>query len=210
MLNLYDKIQSETLKDYIYTGDKEFLQGTNNKLRAYLYNFAQSVINMEIESNYTLQDLFVDSYTTHLKGGEGIYLPANDRLKNAIEWMQSGKFVADLVEKINDSNNGVSKLIKAVLSANYDLTVGLSADKISNINALLTPIRLDNFNLDKLLTKLLKTDDSTSNMIDDKLTYILSDSIAKGIGRNLSDVVYSLVTDVSYDGIAGIESRVVY
>ena len=210
LLNLYDKIQSATLKDYIYTGDKEFLQGPNDKLRAYLYNFAQSVINMEIESNYTLQDLFVDSYTTHLKGGEGIYLPANDRLKNAIEWMQSGKFVADLVEKINDSNNGVSKLIKAVLSANYDLTVGLSADKISNINALLTPIRLDNFNLDKLLTKLLKTDDSTSNMIDDKLTYILSDSIAKGIGRNLSDVVYSLVTDVSYDGIAGIESRVVY
>ncbi|MDE6565505.1 MAG: metallophosphoesterase family protein, partial [Clostridia bacterium] len=41
-------------------------------------------------------------------------------------------------------------------------------------------------------------------------SYVVSESIAKGIGRNLSDVIYSLVTDVSYDGTLGIESRVVY
>ncbi len=212
--NLYNKIQSETLKDFVYTGNKEFLQGEENKLRAYLYNFVSSVIDIETAKNYTIQNLFVDSYTTHLKGGEGVYLPANSKLKESIEWMQSGELVRAIVNKINDKNNGITILIQRILSSNYNLTANLNAEEIRNVNIILAPfgIKLDSVNLDKLIKNVAgnKLDKYPSNIVGDKLTYIVSESIAKGIGSNLSDVIRSLVTDSSYDGVLDVESRVVY
>ncbi len=214
LANLYDAIQNETLKDFVYTGDKEFLQTIDNKLRAYIYNFASSLIDIEAAKGYTIQNMFVDSYTAHLKGCEGEYLLPNSNLSNAIEWLQSGDFVKVLVEKINDSNTGLVSLINKILKSDYDLTKSLRAEEIANINIILAPFgnKLDNIRLDKLIKNVAgnKLDDLPSNVINNKLAYVVSDSIAKGIGSNLSDLIRSFATDSSYDGILNIESRLLY
>ena len=143
-----------------------------------------------------------------------MYLPANSKLKESIEWMQSGELVRAIVNKINDKNNGITILIQRILSSNYNLTANLNAEEIRNVNIILAPfgIKLDSVNLDKLIKNVAgnKLDKYPSNIVGDKLTYIVSESIAKGIGSNLSDVIRSLVTDSSYDGVLDVESRVVY
>lgn len=214
LVDLYDAIQNETLKDFVYTGDKKFLQTIDNKLRAYIYNFASSLIDMEVAKGYTLQNMFVDSYTAHLKGCEGEYLLPNSNLSLAIEWLQSGEFVKVLVEKINDSNTGLVSLINKILKSDYDLTKSLSPEEIANINMILSPFgnKIDSLRLDRLIKNVAgnKLDDLPSNIINNKLAYVVSDSIAKGIGSNLSDLVRSFATDSSYDGILNIESRLLY
>ncbi len=214
--NLYNKIQSETLANFVYTGEKEFLQAEENKLRAYIYNFASKVLNIEIQKNYTIQNMFVDAYTAHLKGNEDLVLTdRNSQLKYSIEeWLPSGQFVQSIVDILRSNDNGIAPLLKQVLSSNYDLTIGLSSEQIRNINKLvkLYDTELASFNLDKFIKKLAgdKLDNLPSSMVDKSLDYVLTQSIAKGIGSKLSDVVRSLATDSTYDGTLGEPTKVLY
>lgn len=214
--NLYNKIQSETMENFVYTGDKEFLQAEENKLRAYIYNFANKVLSIEIQKNYTIQNMFVDAYTAHLRGNEDMVLTdRNAQLKYCIEeWLPSGQFVQSIVDIIRSSDNGIAPLIKQILSSNYDLTTDLSSEQIRNLNKLikLYDTELASFNLDKFIKKLAggKLNNLPSSMVDKSLDYVLTQSIAEGIGSKLSDVVRSLATDATYDGTLGEPSKVLY
>lgn len=213
--NFYDKIQTQTLQNFEYSGEKQFLQSVDNKLRAYLYNFAKSVFDIQISDGYTLQNMFVDAYTTHLRGGEGKGVPAsNANLTGAIEWVQSGELVRAVVAEINDSNTGIAVLLKKVLMENYNLTSFLNADQVRNLNVILAPFscRLENFNLDKFIKNLAgdKLDSLPSGMVDSKVNAFLKDNIAKGMGENISNVIRSLVTDVSDDSMPNIAIKVRY
>lgn len=213
--NLYDQIQEQTLKDFAYSGEKKFLQGPDNKLRAYVYNFAKSVIDINIAKNYTLQNLVVEAFTTHLKGGEDKSLSyQNSNLALGVEWMQNGGMVRDIFDIINNKGTGIRALVKNVLAANYNLTNGLKPEEIRMVDILLASrnCSLSSFNLDKLLKGVLgdEIDKLPSDYVDGKINYLVSDSIAKGIGENISNLVVSLVTDGSDDGFVDVGIKVLY
>lgn len=214
--NLYTQIEAKTLADFVYTGNKKFLQGDDNKLRAYIYTFAEQLINLKIIDDYTVQNMFVDAYTTHLKGGEGIELAGiNENLIFSIEeWMPSGRFVESIVDEMRSGNNSMIKLIKQVLTTNYNLTTGISSDEIRDLSGILNffGIDLKAFNLDKFIQKFAgdKLKELPSELVDKQIDYILTQSIAKGIGENVSDVIRSLVTDTTYDGVPGVPSKVLF
>lgn len=210
--NLYDKIQSQTMQNYVYSGDKEFLQGEQNKLRAKLYEEAKKILNIPIFNGFTVQQLFVEAYTTHLGGGEGRYL-SDGNVMEATEWMQSGKLVREVLDII-EQKGGLSHLVQDVLASEYDLSAMLTAKEIKEINIVLAMYdsSLQRFNPDKFIARIFagKINELPSEFVGSKLQYLANLSIAKGIGGNIAEVIRSLVTDSSYDGVLDVSSKVVY
>ena len=213
--NLYDNIQNINLQSYEYTGDKVFLKEGENKLRAFVYEFASQMIDINVikGKNYTIQNMFVDAYTTFLKGGEDPELASSD-LKSGLDWLQTGDFVYQVVDMAKDKNNGLITLIKSVLTTNYDLSNRLEEYDTGQIKTMLSVYgqSLKNFNLDSFIKNLLgdKIENKPSGLIDNKLSFLLTDSIAESVCTKISDVLLSFVTDSTYDGSIDVESKVVY
>lgn len=217
--NLYDNLQSEILKDYTYKGDKTFLQDENNKLRAYLYEFLQKIINLEVVKHktisYTLQDFFVEAYTAHLQGGEG------KLIENSVEWFakgmnnfENGEVINKIVAVAKNKNYGIVTLAKKAISTPMDLSKGLEQKVINEFNGLLA---LCNTSLQKCtFDNIIKTvfsdtfDKIPSSELEDKISLFVTTSVASGIGSKIGEILQSLSTDISYDGTLGLVSLVLY
>lgn len=212
----YNQIQAKTLSDFVYTGNKPYLQGENNKLRAYLYSVAEQLFSLEIRDGYTIQNMFVDAYTTHLKGGENTNIAGlNESLQYAIEsWMPSGEMVRDIVDMFRSGDNSLAKFINKVLTTDYNLTTGLLYKYQRGLNPIMSYLDtdLEKFNLDKVIRKLAgdKLNSLPSEFVNKQLDYIVTQSIASGVGENIGNVIRSLVTDSSYDGVVGVPTKVLY
>lgn len=216
--NFYDNVQAINLKNYSYKGNYESLKGQENKLRAYVYDFAKAIININVASykgrNYTLQDMIIEAYTKHLQGCEiDIFAASQQWFVDGMQNLLNGNVIEDIFA-VAQNNNGIVPLVKNVLKTDYNLSAGIEANIIKELNSVLGlfDVKVEKLNLDKLIKNLFENDLNVvpSAKIDNIIANYTAKNITQGIGGKLGEVLISLATDSSYDGMLDIESLVLY
>lgn len=217
--NVISEINNKGLADYKYKGDKESLQGNDNKLYAIIYEMAEEIVDKELVSHkgeeYTVQDTILYAYSSYLKGDQAVSLEYTPEwFEKAMKELLDGEAIRDIFSELKED---YYPHLQTLLSLNMDLTTNIPSDAIAIIDNILKAMdmSLGNVSAEKMIALALgfagiNSKKDLSNTLDEYVRLYMTDSYADVVGIGIREVILSLATDTSKDGVRGESLHVKY